>query len=140
MVGHAIDMNIIYVDDTNGSKLVCDSFCMKSDRIPTAAIKFLQLIINDTELTWGGNFTLVDVVHIDDQYYERDQNRLYCEYHWAHRDCFNETISDGFDFGTCDKYTTTTTTTESATKGGSTIASIAYIPILCLIVSILCYH
>lgn len=61
-VGHAIDMNLI----ENG--VWCNSRCPKSDDLDRhIGVKcFIEKIRNDPSLRWGGDFTVRDVVHIDD--------------------------------------------------------------------------
>lgn len=136
MVGHAIDMNLIY--DANGS--VCDSFCMKGGHMPTSVITFLRFIMDDPQLIWGGNYTEIDVVHIDDAYYERDHDKWDCEYYMAHRYCLNETVN--FNFDNCSETTSTISTTSAITTSNTGTAQFYIPPILFLLLPIITsiYH
>uniref|UniRef100_A0A914URT2 Peptidase M15C domain-containing protein n=1 Tax=Plectus sambesii TaxID=2011161 RepID=A0A914URT2_9BILA len=59
MVGHAIDMNVVY------SGGFCNSVCL-SGQLPAPVAAFINKIRQDPALRWGGDFSEPDVVHIDD--------------------------------------------------------------------------
>uniref|UniRef100_A0A914W9G4 Peptidase M15C domain-containing protein n=1 Tax=Plectus sambesii TaxID=2011161 RepID=A0A914W9G4_9BILA len=59
MVGHAIDMNVVYSAGT------CNSACL-GGKHPAQVATFISKVRADGELRWGGDFSTPDVVHIDD--------------------------------------------------------------------------
>ena len=72
-IGHAIDMNVLYDGQLyNSKKLKKDQF----SALPDAVKDFLNHIRNDDALRWGGDFTTEDPVHIDDDFYHK-QEALY---------------------------------------------------------------
>ena len=62
LAGHAIDMNVIYGNNNWANSKVLAKF----PNVPAPVKQFIQSIIADNELRWGGNFTATDPVHIDD--------------------------------------------------------------------------
>ena len=62
LVGHGIDMNIKY----GNNKLARSTMLFKYPNVPVPVKQFLQSIIDDPELRWGGTFSSKDPVHIDD--------------------------------------------------------------------------
>jgi len=81
MVGHAIDMNVMY----NGNTL-CNSVCL-AGTMPPAVHTFIQKIRNDPALRWGGDFTERDTVHIDDGLNIHNAAKWDQEYVQAQRYC-----------------------------------------------------
>lgn len=69
-VGHAIDMNLMY-----GGKLFNSKKLKKSnfDNLPQSIQAFLNSVRDDKVLRWGGDFSTEDPVHIDDNFYHRNQ-------------------------------------------------------------------
>ncbi len=61
MVGHAIDMNVRF----NG-RLYTRNDMNSFSSLPAAVKTFLNKVRNDPDLRWGGDFTPIDSVHIDD--------------------------------------------------------------------------
>ena len=74
-MGHAIDMNLIEGSDW------CNSKCLVDPLENYKGVRcFLSQIQRDETLRWGGDFTVKDVVHIDDGLNYRDPlwyNELY---------------------------------------------------------------
>lgn len=69
-IGHAIDMNVQYGGQLyNSKKLKKDQF----SALPDAVKEFLNHIRNDNGLRWGGDFTTEDPVHIDDDFYRKQE-------------------------------------------------------------------
>lgn len=68
MVGHAIDMNIRYKNAPSDSAYLMANSRMlaKYPNVPAPVKQFLDYIIEDGTLRWGGKFRTPDVVHIDD--------------------------------------------------------------------------
>lgn len=62
MAGHGIDMNVVH---TNG-KWANSKILAKHPNVPAPVKQFLDAIINDSGLRWGGLFNTKDPVHIDD--------------------------------------------------------------------------
>lgn len=63
LAGHAIDMNVKYGEKDT----LCNSTCLKKkESHPTGVKEFIKAIQDDSELRWGGDFSDVDPVHIDD--------------------------------------------------------------------------
>ena len=63
-MGHAIDMNLI---DTASGKF-CNSKCLADVSKHPAGVKcFISKIRQNYVLRWGGDFSVPDVVHIDDR-------------------------------------------------------------------------
>jgi hypothetical protein len=69
-IGHAIDMNIQFNGDLYNSKKLKRS---NLDNLPTAIRNFINAIRNDQGLRWGGDFNTEDPVHIDDDFYHKQQ-------------------------------------------------------------------
>lgn len=69
-VGHAIDMNIVYRDENNHKSIANSSMMHPDNRNnwPAPVKGFLEDIINDPTLKWGGTFNHPDPVHIDDRF------------------------------------------------------------------------
>jgi hypothetical protein len=68
LVGHAIDMNVLY-----GAGYVrrCNSTCLLSATRPPVVTDFINAV-KAAGLRWGGNFPNdIDPVHFDDNYYRR---------------------------------------------------------------------
>jgi peptidoglycan hydrolase-like protein with peptidoglycan-binding domain len=61
LAGHAIDMNIKYSGGFANSKVLA-----QFPSVPDPVRRFIQSIKDDDRLRWGGDFTDVDPVHIDD--------------------------------------------------------------------------
>jgi len=61
MAGHGIDMNVKYKGKLANSKVL-----IKHPNVPAPVKQFLDSIINDPALRWGGTFNTTDPVHIDD--------------------------------------------------------------------------
>lgn len=68
LVGHAVDFNLRAED---GSFFTSREL-KRLDEQPDTVVGFIQLIRDDPELRWGGDFTRKDVVHIDDSLNLRD--------------------------------------------------------------------
>lgn len=69
-IGHAIDMNLMFEGKLyNSKKLKRENL----DNLPSAIPKFINLIRDDEELRWGGDFNTEDPVHIDDDYYRKNE-------------------------------------------------------------------
>ncbi|WP_161991936.1 M15 family metallopeptidase [Flagellimonas algicola] len=62
MAGHGIDMNVIYGNDQWANSKVLNKY----PAVPAPVKKFIDSIIADPKLRWGGKFRIKDVVHIDD--------------------------------------------------------------------------
>lgn len=67
LIGHAIDMNIQI-----GSKLFNSTALDNFGSLPNAIQNFINAIRQDPDLRWGGDFSPVDSVHIDDELNRRD--------------------------------------------------------------------
>ena len=67
LVGHAIDMNIQI-----GSTLLTSRELRSFRTLSASAQKFINAIRRDPDLRWGGDFSPVDPVHIDDELNIRD--------------------------------------------------------------------
>jgi len=67
-IGHAIDMNIMYGNHFYNSKMLAVS---AHPRLPSVVVEFLNLFRNPNafNLRWGGDFSLQDPVHLDDNLY-----------------------------------------------------------------------
>ena len=62
MAGHAIDMNVIY----GNNQWATSGELVKYPSVPGPVKTFIDSIIDDPTLRWGGKFRIKDVVHIDD--------------------------------------------------------------------------
>jgi peptidoglycan hydrolase-like protein with peptidoglycan-binding domain len=62
MAGHSIDMNVIYGNNQWANSRVLTKYPAVAEPVK----KFLDSIIKDPKLRWGGEFRIKDVVHIDD--------------------------------------------------------------------------
>ena len=62
LVGHGIDMNVIY----DNGKRANSTVLKKYPNVPAPVKQFLKAIIDDPKLRWGGKFRAKDPVHIDD--------------------------------------------------------------------------
>lgn len=62
LAGHGIDMNVIYHGDQWANSSVLNKF----PNVPAPVRQFIEAIMNDPSLRWGGTFNVKDVVHIDD--------------------------------------------------------------------------
>lgn len=62
MAGHGIDMNVIYGNGNWANSEVLKRY----PDVPEPVRLFIKSIVDDTSLRWGGQFTIKDVVHIDD--------------------------------------------------------------------------
>lgn len=70
LAGHAIDMNLKYGEKDT----LCNSTCLKDTAKHPAGVKeFIKAIQDDSELRWGGDFSDVDPVHIDDNLNSDDE-------------------------------------------------------------------
>lgn len=69
-IGHAIDMNLMFEGTLyNSRKLQRNNLT----NLPAAIGKFIDKIREDAELRWGGDFSVEDPVHIDDDFYHRQE-------------------------------------------------------------------
>ncbi|MBK8501051.1 MAG: M15 family metallopeptidase [Saprospiraceae bacterium] len=71
LAGHAIDMNVVY---DNGTKSANSKVLAKYPSVPEPVRRFINSIILDPGLRWGGQFNTPDVVHIDDGLNQNDAN------------------------------------------------------------------
>ncbi len=62
LAGHGIDMNLKYGNNKHANSKVL----IKYPDVPASVKQFLDFIINDPDLRWGGKFNRKDPVHIDD--------------------------------------------------------------------------
>ena len=62
-VGHAIDMNVVYGKNRN----LCNSNCLRVKLQPPEVKCFINGV-KAQGLRWGGDFSTIDTVHIDDGY------------------------------------------------------------------------
>jgi len=69
-IGHAIDMNIQFEGTLYNSQKLRRS---NLDKLPKAISHFINAIREDDGLRWGGDFTTEDPVHIDDNFYHKQQ-------------------------------------------------------------------
>ena len=69
-VGHAIDMNVMHAGKLYNSKLLKKA---NIGQLPNAVSTFIRCIQDDPVLRWGGDFSTEDPVHIDDNFYFRNQ-------------------------------------------------------------------
>jgi len=69
LVGHAIDMNVLFNNVLYESK---DMYKTKWNTLPLNVKNFLNQIRKDPILRWGGDFNPEDPVHIDDDLFERN--------------------------------------------------------------------
>ena len=76
LVGHAIDMNLIYGPDAT----FCNAKVLAQTILPPPVDIFIQAIRRDPGLRWGGDFKARDVVHIDDDAYHRDKAQWLASY------------------------------------------------------------
>lgn len=63
LVGHAIDMNVMYNNTLYTSKELRKS---NLDNLPANVRNFINAVRNDKSLRWGGDFSQEDPIHIDD--------------------------------------------------------------------------
>jgi hypothetical protein len=69
-IGHAIDMNIQFEGKLYNSKKLRRN---NLDMLPKAISNFINAIREDDGLRWGGDFNTEDPVHIDDNFYHKQQ-------------------------------------------------------------------
>lgn len=69
LVGHAIDMNVLFNNVLYESK---DMYTTKWGTLPLNVKIFLCQVRKDPTLRWGGVFTPEDPVHIDDRLFDRN--------------------------------------------------------------------
>lgn len=69
-IGHAIDMNIQFEGKLYNSKKLKRS---NLNKLPQAIGDFISVIREDDGLRWGGDFNTEDPVHIDDDFYHKQQ-------------------------------------------------------------------
>jgi hypothetical protein len=69
LVGHAIDMNVLFNNVLYESK---DMYTTKWGTLPLNVKNFLCQVRKDPILQWGGDFTEEDPVHIDDRLFDRN--------------------------------------------------------------------
>ena len=69
-IGHAIDMNVMYLGELYNSKTLKKS---NFKNLPDVITDFIKMIRDDKQLRWGGDFNTEDPVHIDDNFYNRQQ-------------------------------------------------------------------
>jgi len=65
LVGHAIDMNVLY---GAGYSHACNSSCLMSAKRPQPVTDFINAV-KAAGMRWGGDFQKIDPVHFDDNYY-----------------------------------------------------------------------
>lgn len=77
-IGVAIDIKVQYLN-SNAENSMCDNSCLKSgfSNLPNPVQGFIGDIRNDGELRWGGDFSRVDAVHIDNNLYQRDPGEYF---------------------------------------------------------------
>ena len=63
LVGHAIDMNVQFGPNRTFAN---SSVLRQFPNVPPPVAAFLQAVIDDPDLRWGGQFSTKDPVHIDD--------------------------------------------------------------------------
>ena len=81
-VGHAIDMNLA------GPGYWCNSRCLRYRLNQYRGAKcFIGKIRGDSNLRWGGDFTVKDVVHIDDGINLRKPNTYNALYNRLQKHC-----------------------------------------------------
>ena len=69
-IGHAIDMNLMHNGTLyNSSKLKRSNL----PNLPQAIQQFINAIRQDGELRWGGDFSNEDPVHIDDDFFHKQE-------------------------------------------------------------------
>lgn len=73
LVGHGIDMNLHY--GKKGEKFANSKVLASYPDCPKPVKAFLDLIINDKDLRWGGFFSRKDPVHIDDDLYNKNPRK-----------------------------------------------------------------
>lgn len=72
LAGHGIDMNVMH----GSPRQNCNSTCMADHpNVPEPVRGFLEAVRDDALLRWGGDFTPIDTVHIDDGLNTRDPAR-----------------------------------------------------------------
>jgi hypothetical protein len=71
LIGHAIDMNIVYNGKWYDSKLIKKS---NLKNLPSNVKNFLNEIRHTSNIRWGGDFKAQDPVHIDDHYNKSTPN------------------------------------------------------------------
>ncbi|HJO94695.1 MAG TPA: M15 family metallopeptidase [Victivallales bacterium] len=71
LIGHAIDMNIVYKGKWYDSKLMSKN---NFSRLPFNVRNFLNEIRHTPNIRWGGDFKTQDPVHIDDHYNKNRSN------------------------------------------------------------------
>ena len=69
-VGHAIDMNVMCDGKLYNSKALVKE---NLDNLPEGVRRFIKSLCDDDVLRWGGEFSTADPVHIDDNFYYRNQ-------------------------------------------------------------------
>ena len=69
-IGHAIDMNIMHGGTLYNSKALIKS---NFKNLPDNVTGFIKMLRDDEQLRWGGDFNTQDPVHIDDNFYYRQQ-------------------------------------------------------------------
>ena len=76
LVGHGIDMNIIYGNNQWANSAVLGKY----PKVPAPVKQFIKSIIDDSTLRWGGKFRSKDPVHIDDNLYHTDSKKWHRRY------------------------------------------------------------
>lgn len=69
-VGHAIDMNVMFDGKLYNSQKLRKNNLLN---LPAAIGKFINMIREDDILRWGGDFNVEDPVHIDDDFFHRQE-------------------------------------------------------------------
>jgi len=69
-IGHAIDMNVFYNDKLYNSQKLRK---INHQNLPKKVVEFFDLIRADNVLRWGGDFNTEDPVHIDDNFYNKQE-------------------------------------------------------------------
>lgn len=72
-IGHAIDMNLLHDGTLYNSKKLARR---NHGALPENIKDFFALVRADETMRWGGDFTVQDPVHIDDDFYHRE-NLMY---------------------------------------------------------------
>jgi len=75
LIGYAIDVNLKLKDKFYNSKLLLKY----PNELPEAIIKFIQSVIDDPFLEWGGQFQVKDPVHINLVVSDEEYDRIYQE-------------------------------------------------------------
>ena len=75
LIGYAIDVNVKYADKFYNSRLLSKY----PNDLPDPVVEFIQHIIDDPLLEWGGHFNVKDPVHIGLIATEEEYDKIYLE-------------------------------------------------------------